>query len=246
MNKPSQVRSYNDNTFREGLGISLIQEPSVDLNSAREKARNICSNIFRNLDEFPYIYFTDGVTGALNYLLSSSPFQVRHKEYRYVFSFPNVNIRDQSSAYFSYPYSATGKFDNLEELCHGRERVVLDCSYLFASNLNCQDKVPNSVFEILFGVSKSHNLFDARVGWFFSRKKHIGFHTLQYDYGYASALSPIVLNNIYDKPINYLYSKYKDKFSELYSTNNLVENDTNLFALDSAGNRVMYYEINKE
>jgi len=244
MIKPAQVKSYNDNTFRAGLAIPEIQslDPIADLESARNNARRISESIFDNLSEFPYVYFTAGVTGALDYLLPRYKTQIRKYEYRYVSVF-DVTLNDSPVAYYSYPFSMNGNFGNLTELCHGKDRVLLDCSYIFASDLSNEKIIPGNVTQIMFGISKSHNLFDARTGWFFSKEKLLTYHTLQYDYGYSCALYPLVMEKIVKYEPNYLYKKYKDKLSRLYIDNNLLEGNTNLFGTKPSGERVMYYEL---
>lgn len=244
MNKPAQVRSYNDNLFRYNLLVPEQQslDPIADLENARNLAREFSGKAFDNLSDFPYIYFTSGVTGALNYLLSKNLIQVRKHEYRYVFAF-NVTLSESPVAYYSYPFSLNGNFSDLSELCHGKEKVLLDCSYMFASDMTNDKIIPKNVSQIMFGVSKSHNLFDVRIGWFFSKEKFITYHTLQYDYGYSSALYPRVMEEIIKYDPNHFYKVYKDRLSELYRENNLVEGNTNLFGTRSNGQRVMYYEL---
>lgn len=244
MNKPAQVRSYNDSLFRRNLFVPEQQslDPVIDLEHARELVRDFSGKAFDNLSDFPYIYFTEGVTGALNYLLPMNLTQVRKFEYRYVFAF-NVTLTESPVAYYSYPFSSNGNFGDLSDMCHGKEKVLLDCSYIFASDMTNDKKIPPNVSQVMFGVSKSHNLFDARVGWFFSKEKFITYHTLQYEYGYSSALYPRVVEEITKYEPNHLYMIYKNKLSELYKENGLVEGNTNLFGIRPNGQRVMYYEL---
>jgi hypothetical protein len=51
----------------------------------------------------------------------------------------------------------------------------------------------------------------------------------------------LIIDSIVDKDSNFLYKKYKTKFSKLYKDNNLVENDVNLFGVSSEGKKIPYY-----
>lgn len=241
MNHPQQIKSYPDLLFRKNINISVTPatDPVELLETARTHARLLCKSAFDNLDDYPYVYFTSGITEAITFLLVRRPIFARPREYRYVFSHSNVTTTPSNVEYRSYPFSATGKF---EEIPTDRE-VILDCAYMFASNMSNPKTLPPNVSNVLFGLSKSHNLADVRVGWVFSKTKFIGPHTLQYDYGYGSSVIANAVATALQYRPNELYLTHKDSLSELYSANNVIENDTNLFGVNSANERVPYYTL---
>jgi|694.fasta_scaffold82802_2 hypothetical protein len=235
-----QIRSYNDDFFRKKIKL-LSRVPVYDdslIKETREKTFYFCSKVFKNLNEFPFIYYTAGVTEAINFLLMCQQTTSLKNDYRYVFSLPTVNTNsDINTMYFSYPFAGDGKFKSIPE----NKKIILDCSYMFASNLNSVDFIPNNVEYVLFGISKSHNLYDLRSGWIFSRKKILPLHFCQYEFNYNGVIHSLIIDSIVDKDSNFLYKKYKTKFSKLYKDNNLVENDVNLFGVSSEGKKIPYY-----
>lgn len=240
-----QVKSYNDNYFRSEikLPITLLDTQIENIQRARNLARKFSSSAFKNLDEFPYIYFTSGVTEAINFLVPRQETTVIEGEYRYVRAIETVSLKSSNMYYYSYPFSGSGNFFDLKEI-ESNKSVILDCSYIFASDMSNDKILPPNISYVMFGVSKSHNLHDLRLGWFFSKKRFLTLHTLQYEYGYASSLILPTLEKISLEKPNYLYNKYKSEFSELYLKNGLIEGNTNLFGLSSNKiQRIMYYEL---
>lgn len=238
-----QIISYPDSSFREGLSLSRLPVAGADAlemaESCRVLARKFSQTAFKNLDQFPFIYFTAGVTEAIDFLVPKQTTRILTNEYRYVRAFPQVSESaiEAEAFYFSYPFSGTGRFEPIPSA----KKLILDCSYLFASNMKEISNLPEQVEYVLFGLTKSHNLSDARIGWFFSKRKILSYHVLQYDYGYINGMYHQILNRVASSEPNALYLKYQESFSKLYREKGLLEGDTNLFALSPEGERVPYY-----
>lgn len=242
MAKNNQIRSYFDNTFR--LQNNLYTYGCWDKKDIlRDLVYKFCLNAFSNIETFPYVYFTSGVTEAINFLVPKRKFFINKNEYRYLELFSSVTVdkTKSESTFISYPFSGNGKFIEIPT----DNPIVLDCSYIFASNLTHNKILPNNVEQVLFGLSKSHNLADYRIGWFFSKYKIPEFHILQYEHNYSiNNANYEILNKVNSFECNYLYLKYKDRFSELYFKNKIIENDTNLFGLKS-NQRIPWYTIHE-
>lgn len=240
MSKTNQIRSYNDSTFRLKDNIYKFN-CWASKDSFRDLAYKFSKQAFTNIENFPYVYFTSGITEALNFLIPKKKFLINQNEYRYLEMFSSVT-RDSSnidSKFLSYPFSGNGKFLDIPN----DSPVVLDCSYIFASNLTNNKILPNNVDQVLFSLSKSHNLADYRLGWFFSKQKIKEFHVLQYDNHYGiNNINFEILNTVNDLEPNYLYLKYKSMFTDMYNANNVSENDTNLFGLKN-NMRIPWYHL---
>lgn len=235
-----QIRSYYDNTFRN---LTNVYSQDIDWDRNLKKTRNIAYSIskraFDNIEEFPYLYFTAGITESLNVIIPKSPITVFDNEYRYLKLFDNVTTSKTNSRYMSYPFSGNGKFLSIPE----DNPLILDCAYIFASDMSNQKILPSNVQQVLFGLSKSHNLSDYRIGWILSKEKIKEFHLLQYEFKYTvnGNIRP-VLENVMSYESNFLYKKYKTDISKLYKTNGIEENNTNLFGIKN-GIKIPWYQI---
>lgn len=239
-----QIRSYPDDTFRTLLTYPASLEPNnkkTDFENYRSKARTLISQVFDNLNEFEYLYFTHGVTNALDLILPMHEVQADPTEYRYVFVHKTVTTAPKKFRYQSWPSSFSGKFEEIKK----DQQVILDCSYLFASNMCHERRIPENVSYLLIGFSKGHNLSDVRVGCLFAKQRIVGIHALQYDYGYGDSIIGNVLQNIETKPFNYLYEKYDYQFRSLYNRYDLQVGDTNLFGIDK-GKKYPFYVLDYE
>lgn len=236
---PYQIRSYNDDLFR----LSTCYESSLtwdkDTSVIRDLAKNISRKAFDNVDDYQYVYFSSGVTDALNVLIPKKNINIYQNEYRYLNLFNNVTVTNEYNDidYLSYPYAGNGKFLKIPT----NKPLLLDCSYIFASNMSHDRIIPDNVHTVLFGLSKSHNLADYRIGWILSKNKIPEYHILQYEFNYAiNGNIPVILNNVLNHDGNWLYKKYKDNISTLYSKNNVTEHDTNLFGIKN-GIKIPWY-----
>lgn len=237
----TQIKSYDDNFFRHMINFNNNTENTELSEASRNLARKFSSNAFSNLDNWPYLYFTAGITEAINYFVLSKPTYAQESDYRYLKTLPILKtLSNNDQYYFSYPYAGNGKFLEIPK----NKNLILDCSYIFASNLKCNTEVPDNVDYILFGVSKSHNLSNLRSGWFFSKKKIQSFHVMQYDYNYLGIIHKKILETISLYECNHFYKKFHKEFSQLYKENNLHENDTNLFAMLN-DQKIPYYTLLK-
>lgn len=234
---PHQIRSYHDLEFRISPNYSEVFEWDSNTNLIRELARRVSSLAFDNVKDFPYLYFTSGITDAINIIVPKKKTTILPLEYRYLNLFQTVTLKETDRAYMSYPFSGNGAFLPIPT---DRE-VILDCAYIFASNMSNVKTIPENVSKVLFGLSKSHNLPDYRIGWILSKEKIPEFYTLQYDYNYAinGNIKELLTKILMYEP-NFLYNKYKQSFSNLYQSCGVTENDTNLFGIKD-GIKVPWY-----
>lgn len=239
----TQIKSYSNIFFRRGLTYSP-DDQFCDLKDARRIVRGLSMSA-HDVSEFPYLYFTEGITGALNFILPQQPFTAKNGDYRYVFGLPGITFLEQTKMlYLSSPSSIDGNHVDLNsEFVQSFESVFLDCAYTFASNMNSQAVLPSNIKYVAFSLSKSHNLADVRVGWFLSKKKIPSLHTLQYDYDYGNSIIRKVLDNSMDREPNDLYLCNAQFLSGQYRKHRLIEGDTNLFGTDDTGLRVPYWVL---
>lgn len=248
MKHPAQIRSYSDDVFRIDTPPkdAMYDQDARDIaDKCRWLARAISSSAFDNLDTFPYVYFTSGITGALDYLLPRKRFKAHEKEYRYVFSHNSVltsqSAKEADSEYLTYPRSFTGAFN---PIVSSNREILLDCAYIFATHLKHHQRlIPEKVSEVMFSLSKSHNLYDYRIGWFFSKTRYSGIYDLQYTYAYLPHNILPILQHVNKFPANHLYDLNKETFSQKFKENGLTESDTNLFAFTNTGNRIPFYML---
>lgn len=230
-----QIRSYNDSTFRNIVSLNN------NIWGTKDKERNLAFKIsktaFLNIEDFQYVYFINGATEFINYIALNYSIQIKDNEYRYLNIFKNTSTNDGDIFYMSYPFAGNGKFIDIPR----DKSVVLDCAYLFASNLMHENIIPKNVDYVIFSLSKSHNIPDERVAWVFSKIKIPCYHILQYDNNYGINKNVLsILQKIEKYPLNHLYLKYKEQLSDLYIRHNLEENSTNLFCMNK-NNRIPYY-----
>jgi len=235
---PLQIKSYNDDFFRSRVkwNSESMSDSKKLAESLRQMARDMIRKVFSNIDDFPEVYFTAGITESIDYLISKQPTEAQKTDYRYIFTHNTVTTQPANIMYISYPYSASGKFLDLPT----EPRLIVDCAYLFASNMQSLSLIPNNVDHILFSVSKSHNLADLRCGWFFSRQRILSYHLSQYEYSYVNSMHHRILEIIQHYPLNFLYQTHRAELSDIYARHNLLETDVNLFALKNY-RRIPYY-----
>lgn len=236
-----QIKAYNNNTFRENLSYNInapVFEPCTNI-YLQTTIRNQISSIIDNLDDFDYVYFTSGVTHALDILLQLQTVQADENEYRYVFAYPTVQRDIGEFKFVTYPSSYDGKFREIPK----DKKTILDCTYLFSSNLKHNRIIPENVEFLLFGFGKSHNVADLRLGVIFSKTKLWGIHTLQHSYKYIDSIWLPFIKNAILHPINHLYLTTKDELTERYKEYGLIVNDTTLFAVTKNNQKIPYYVL---
>ena len=244
-----QIKSYQDAFFRNALSYSV--EQVCNFEEARKIARGLSMSAF-DVSEFPYIYFTAGITEALNTFLSESPFDMMKGDYRYVTVLPMRSgiLTPEETAinrvlYLSTPSAINGRHVDLyQEWIQRYSEVFLDCAYMFASNMEFENRtLPQNIKRVAFSLSKSHNLADVRVGWILSRTPYRPLHALQYDYDYGNSIITGVMRQTLLEEPNYLYYKYKREYGRKYKRNKLIEGDTNLFGLDQNGGKIPFWTL---
>lgn len=241
MNQPPQIKSYYDDTFRRSIhplsGHATNARDQGDY--ARSLAREFTSAAFDNLDDFPYVYLTSGVTEAMDWVLPRHRVAMIGNDYRYAKFYERASRHDL--LYQSYPYSADG---GLHPITSEELPVFMDCAYLFATAMEWHNRqVPENVQYLAFSLSKSHNIADFRIGWLMTKQPLEPQHIVQYGYGYVPHRHARVLEHALSYPPNTLYQKYRALLSRLYADAGLRETFTNLFGIDAEGQRIPYYAV---
>lgn len=240
--KPLPIRSYADDTFHKFVRMAHTSRAA----NARALARLFCESAFSNLDDFHYVYFTAGITEAINYLVHGNQVTIARGDYRYAFM-GERRADGKKIEYKSFPFAGDGKFRLIDDgMFHALDEgdVVLDCAYMFASDMSHDRVLPPNVRQVMFSFSKGHNLSLARLGWFFSKDRIDHLHVLQYEYDYVSSVAESVLKGASSMEPNFLYLKYREEYSNLYKSVGLSEGNTNLFGVDPrTGARHPYYTI---
>lgn len=245
----TQIKSYNDNLFRKKITKNKIENLGYNIDTPtntvemfsnfRKKIFDICNPYIDNLSDFEYVYFTNGITSGLDLLLQKHQTQADEKEWRYIFFHSTVTNDFRKYRYETFPSCYDGKFREISS----SQKIILDCAYLFASNMIYNKFIPSNVEYLLLSFTKSHNLADLRAGVIFSKNKIDNLHVLQYDYGYGDLIYNDIFSVINDYNINLLYKKYDEDFRQLYDDYGLQVNDTNLFGVNELGQRYPYYVL---
>lgn len=242
---PVQIKSFRSDEFRSLVKVlappSSVLEARLRASSARETFYRFASQVLDDLREFPNCYFTSGVTEGIDTVLSGRPTQVLENEYRYVHLRPGVAKYPSPNLFVSSPFSGTGSHVDLFRFSDYRS-IVVDWSYLFASDLTHTRSVPKNVDQMLFGFSKSHDVADLRVGVILSRTRIPHLHVPQYDFGYVSSIACQVVEAAATQPPNLLWQQ-NQKFVSVFRDRNLVVGNTLLFGLNAEGERVPYYTL---
>lgn len=242
--KPAQIISYDDTTIRDRIEhqqrapVGKIAEENAKI--ARERVRALCSHAFPNINDYRYVFFTAGATEAIDFLVTKQPTSAAKNEYRYVFAHSTVAVTDEPrTRYLSYPFSGTGNREDIPT----DVPVILDASYIFCVDQPLSPPLPKNVQHVIFSLSKSHNLYDYRCGWFFTNTRFPGLYTLQYEYGYMSSTTQACVAAAAQFAPNVLRQRHAESISASYAKAGLSEGEVNLFGFTPAGERVPYYQV---
>lgn len=148
-----------------------------------------------DLSDFPYFYFTNGTTDAIHHwrMTETRPWQkLCYGEYQYMdmigpegtvcCDVPGQYMKDGRSAlpsvidkdkplYISIPSAADGNFFNPQERGPIEAPVILDCTYIGATDIQKID-VPKNTEQVFFGFSKGFGLAGQRLGLVYTKEPH--------------------------------------------------------------------------
>jgi hypothetical protein len=228
-----QIKAFPDSLFRS---VGLTDPTTCSAEQTRRRARKLSASVLANHREFPFLYFTAGSTEALNWLLRQ-PFSTDPADFRYVRALPDFREDRQSLQYLSNPFSGTGMIIEVPN-----DELVLDAAYAFCTH-DFTFTAPRGTMAVTFSLSKSHNLADARVGWFLSRKPVPSVHVLQYEYEYMSSVTHSAIALADSFAPNELYLRHGARLRDEMSMSGYTVGDVPLFGFKD-GKRVPYYLCN--
>lgn len=172
-----------------------------------------------NLDEFPYLYFTNGITEAMNYWMWSEERKIKMAKDDYQW----VNGGEQGEVqYVSNPASYDGNYVDIPD----HMPVVLDLAYVGSSSPR-RIEIPESVEKVFFSLSKTFGLRNYRIGYCWSRYPIARLELLQKSakyYNYHSAsLGEKIINRFNTE---YVFSKLRSYQLSICDDLNLTPSDT--------------------
>jgi hypothetical protein len=148
---------------------------------ARERL-DYLENIYRkwindivDTSEFPYFYFVNGVTDAINQWIATETrsWQYFEGDYEYANMISNngIKVKELDPAhvlYISNPACATGNFIDIEDI---DVPVILDCAYVGTVEKK-KINLPKNTEQIWFSFSKGWGLIGQRLGVVFTKTPH--------------------------------------------------------------------------
>lgn len=125
--------------------------------------------------EFPYFYFVNGVTDAINQWIATEtrPWQYFEGDYEYANMISNsgkkvTELKPEHVLYVSNPACATGNFIDIKDI---EVPVILDCAYVGTVEKKKID-IPKNTEQIWFSFSKGWGLIGQRLGVVFTKTPH--------------------------------------------------------------------------
>lgn len=124
---------------------------------------------------FPYFYFVNGVTDAINQWIATEtrPWQYFEGDYEYanMISSRGLKVKEllpDHVLYISNPSCATGNFVNIKDI---DVPVILDCAYVGTVEKK-KIEIPKNTEQVWFSFSKGWGLIGQRAGVVFTKTPH--------------------------------------------------------------------------
>jgi len=225
-----QTQKVSDTYFSRGSG-----EATKELNHVEATHRHWVSPMI-DLSDFPYCYYTHGVTDAIHHwvLNNKSPWQYMEGEYEYasmigpkgtsVCDVPGqymdknthraglpAKINPDKPMYISIPSAADGNIFYPEvDTWRNSPPVILDCTYVSSTAIKTIE-VPKTTEQVFFSFSKGFGLIGSRLGLVYTKEPHPTLHKLKeyenWNYGGVRTMQ-LLMNNF---AVDSMHTKYKDK-----------------------------------
>jgi len=225
-----QTQKVSDTYFSRGSG-----EATKELNHVEVTHRHWVSSMI-DLSNFPYCYYTHGVTDAIHHwvLNNKSPWQYMEGEYEYagmigpkgtsVCDVPgqymdekthraglSADINSTKPMYISIPSSADGNiFYPRVDTWRNNPPVILDCTYISSTAIKTIE-VPKTTEQVFFSFSKGFGLIGSRLGLVYTKEPHPTLHRLkEYEnWNYSGVRTMQLLMNNF--AVDSMHTKYKEK-----------------------------------
>ena len=198
-----QTQKVSDTYFSRGSG-----EATKELNHVEATHRHWVSSMI-DLSDFPYCYYTHGVTDAIHHwvLTEDRKWQLPEGEYEYanMIGGKGTKVLDQP-LYLSNPAAADGNII----YSHTQSPVILDCTYVSSTAIKTIN-VPERTEQVFFSFSKGFGLIGQRLGLVYTKEPHPTLHRLKeyenWNYGGARTMQ-LIMNNF---SVDSMYNKYRKK-----------------------------------
>jgi hypothetical protein len=164
-----QPYSFTQNTHN-------YQEMLTLWNSLAEHSYIWLEKVIPNIRELKYIYFTNGITGALNLLASLDDIALLRGDYHWLnllkpnSHYGHINeIPKNKIIYLSQPFAADGNIFNLNKiLSESSHQLLIDGAYIGSASEEVTFSLPNNTKYFTFSLSKAFGLGSVRAGLLFS------------------------------------------------------------------------------
>ena len=200
-----------------------------------------------DLSDFPHCYFTNGTTDAIHHwrMTETRPWQKFEGEYQYMdmigsegkvcCDVPGQYMKDGRSAipavidkdkplYISIPSAADGNFFNPQKRGPIEAPVILDCTYIGATDIQKID-VPKNTEQVFFSFSKGFGMVCQRLGLVYTKEPHPTLERLKsvecWNYNGVQLISQI----IGVIPVDGMWKKYREKQLEVCKEYDLTPSD---------------------
>ena len=239
-----QTQKVSDTYFSRGSG-----EATKELNHVEVTHRHWVSSMI-DLSNFPYCYYTHGVTDAIHHwvLNNKSPWQYMEGEYEYagmigpkgtsVCDVPgqymdekthraglSADINSTKPMYISIPSAADGNiFYPKVDTWRNNPPVILDCTYISSTAIKTIE-VPKTTEQVFFSFSKGFGLIGSRLGLVYTKEPHPTLHRLkEYEnWNYSGVRTMQLLMNNF--AVDSMHTKYKEKQFDICKEYNFTPSD---------------------
>ena len=240
-----QTQKVSDTYFSRGSG-----EATKELNHVEATHRHWVSPMI-DLSDFPYCYYTHGVTDAIHHweMTDKRPWQkLCYGEYEYRdmigskgsvtcdvpgqymdkkthrAALPGV-VDPSKPLYISTPSAADGNIFNAPvDSWKNSPPVILDCTYVSSTAIKTIE-VPKTTEQVFFSFSKGFGLIGSRLGLVYTKEPHSTLHKLkEYEnWNYVGVRTMQLLMNSF--AVDSMHTKYKDKQLAICKEYNFTPSD---------------------
>ena len=220
----NQAASYG--YYARGSG-----QATHELNWVENEHRQCVSEII-DLSDFPHCYFTNGTTDAIHHwrMTETRPWQKFEGEYQYMDMIGTEGkvcydvIDKDKPLYISIPSAADGNFFNPQKRGPIEAPVILDCTYIGATDIQRID-VPKNTEQVFFSFSKGFGMVGQRLGLVYTKEPHPSLERLKsvecWNYNGVQLISQI----IGVIPVDGMWKKYREKQLEVCKEYDLTPSD---------------------
>ena len=221
----------SDTYFSRGSG-----EATKELNHVEATHRHWVSPMI-DLSDFPYCYYTHGVTDAIHHweMTDKRPWQkLCYGEYEYRdmigskgsvtcdvpgqymdkkthrAALPGV-VDPSKPLYISTPSATDGNIFNAPvDSWKNSPPVILDCTYVSSTAIKTIE-VPKTTEQVFFSFSKGFGLIGSRLGLVYTKEPHPTLHRLKKyeNWNYAGVRTMQLIMENFD--VDSMYNKYREK-----------------------------------